>query len=136
MRFALLLAAVAAVQVTQTSNDDVEEIFHQVDRNGNGEINKRELVRAIRDFAKENHYKPTRKDWRWVRRAARKADADNSRSLDLEEFRHFVKAFVKHYGLDKDDDSDSDSDDEGHDEKDLHKIFNHVDTSHDGFINE
>ena len=131
MKFYLLLAAVAAVKISQQETEaevPYKQIFEHVDKNGDGEINRRELVRALKDFAKEKNYKPTRKDWRWVRRTARKADADNSRSLDFEEFKHFVDAFIKHYNLDGDKDDDMDDK--------LRQIFNHVDTSGDGLIDE
>ena len=129
------MAAVAAVQLTQKAEDPIVDAFHHVDRNDDGEINRKELVRGLREFAKENNHKITRKDRRFVRRAARKADKDNSRSLDLPEFRHFVDMFMKHYGIPKPEESDDEEEEEDQIGQ-LKQIFDHVDTSDDGLIDE
>lgn len=128
MKFlALIVSAVAAVRIT-SKEGPVEAIFNDVDTNNNGEISPRELRTALREYADEHHYTITRADRRWVRRAARRADADGSHSLDLDEFRRFVRAFVRHYNIPT---GDAQQDDV---QAQLRAIFNHVDADHSGEI--
>lgn len=127
MKFlALVVSAIAAVQIKE---GPVERIFHEVDTSNDGEIQPRELRTALQDYARSVNYRITRADRRWVRRAARTADADGSHSLDLPEFENFVRAFVRHYHINTTGDAQEDNV-----EAQLRAIFNHVDTSGDGEI--
>ena len=126
MKFFALIASVAAVRLQ--ARDEIDDIFRQVDTSGDGEISPRELRTALRAYAAAENYTITRADRRWVRRAARRADADGSRSLNEDEFRRFALAFARHYGI-------AEAQVQGASvEEVLRHIFNMVDTSGDGTI--
>jgi Ca2+-binding EF-hand superfamily protein len=126
MKFFALIATVAAVRLQ--ARDEIDTIFNQVDTSGDGEIQPRELRRALIDYANAEGHTITRADRRWVRRAARRADADGSRSLDSAEFRRFALAFARHYGIAEAQIQDASV------EQVLRHIFNMVDTSNNGRI--
>ena len=61
-----LIAGASAVHLTALSTagaaDQIEEIFHQVDTNGNGEISWKELKTALLAYAKSQNHKVTKAD--------------------------------------------------------------------------
>ena len=81
MKFAViaLIASASAIKITAeakgcVSPAEAKEGFDHVDTNHNGQIDKAELVTALKAFAASQHYTPTAADWAWVGKTAR-ADA-------------------------------------------------------------
>ena len=78
MRFTAIFALVASASAMRLNLaeekcvDDKEAaaIFNMIDTNDNGEVNKKELVTALKAYAKSRNYKPTKKDWAWVKKTA------------------------------------------------------------------
>ena len=103
MKFALLVASAAAIQLRVAeecvSQDESGEIFKQIDTNDNGQVNRKELVTALKAYAKQHNYKPTKKDWAWVAKTAY-ADAGKDKQLDPAEFHKWVNQFAHHFHID------------------------------------
>ena len=67
MKFALfaLVASAAAIRITAedapcVSMGQSDEVFKQVDTNGNGQVSKKELTVAVKAYLKENDIHPTK----------------------------------------------------------------------------
>ena len=102
MKFALLVASVAAVRIQGgecVSKEESGEIFDKIDTNDNGQVNRKELVTALKAYAKSKDYTPTKKDWAWVKKSAYK-DAGADKTLSPEEFHKWVNQFAKHFKID------------------------------------
>ena len=50
--------------------DMSDNIFKDIDTNHNGKINKKELVVALKEFAKQEGHTITKEDWAWVKKHA------------------------------------------------------------------
>merc|ERR1712070_115258 len=102
MKFALLVASAAAIKVEAdrcVSAKEARAIFGAIDTNDNGQVGRRELVRALRAFARSRDYTPTKQDWEWVRRTAT-ADAGADHTLSEAEFARWVEQFARHFHID------------------------------------
>lgn len=77
------------VQMAQNrmKGETAKEVFLRVDRDGGGELDRRETRRALKELGIDP-------DSRLVQRQIRKFDADGSGSLDLEEFEAFVSSIL------------------------------------------
>merc|ERR1711997_188782 len=91
--FAILVIACALAAAKKCpSKAEAKEIFGHVDTNGNGEIDKDELVAALNELAKEHDYTPTKADWEWVKNTAEKINTNNDDHFNQKEFRRFARA--------------------------------------------
>ena len=102
MKFALLVASAAAIQIQGdacVSNKEAGAIFNAVDTNGNGQVSKDELVKALKAYAKSRDYEPTKEDWAWVAKSAY-ADAGADKTLNRAEFTKWVNQFANHFHID------------------------------------
>merc|ERR1712054_24570 len=91
-----LVASASAIQIEGGACVDKKEaaaIFNAVDTNGNGQVGRKELVSALKAFAKSRDYKPTKKDWAWVKKTAY-ADAGADKTLSEPEFEKWVNQFA------------------------------------------
>lgn len=140
MKFAIIALVAAASAITIRQNGGCVDsqmsdgIFKEIDTNHNGEVNKSELVTALKAFAKSQDYTPTDADWKWVAKHA-KADAakqGNKATMDPEEFNHFANQFAEHFGLCPPAGKPSTC----VDQETAKQIFEHVDTNHNGTISE
>ena len=78
---------------------EAKAIFNAVDANGNGQVGKKELVSALKAFAKSRDYKPTKEDWAWVGKTAYAA-AGKDKTLSEGEFAGWVNKFANHFHID------------------------------------
>ena len=62
-----------------------DEVFHQVDTNGNGQISKKELTIAVTAYLKEHKIHPTKAQVKGFTKAAT-ADAGADHQLNPKEF--------------------------------------------------
>merc|ERR1712100_136479 len=90
MKFATiaLVASASAIQIEGKACVGWKEskaIFNAIDTNDNGQVGEKELVRALKAFAKSRDYKPTKADWEWVGKTASK-DAGTDHTLSPKEF--------------------------------------------------
>ena len=103
MKFAAiaLVATASAIKVEGACVDAKEAgaIFNAIDTNDNGQVNRKELVAALKAFAKSRDYKPTKEDWAWVAKTAY-ADAGADKQLNQKEFTKWVNQFAKHFQID------------------------------------
>jgi len=103
MKFAIiaLVATASAVQVEGTCVDwkESKALFHAIDSNDNGQVGRKELKHALKAYAKSRDYTPTKKDWEWVERTAKKA-AGKDHTLSEKEFHRWVNHFARHFQID------------------------------------
>ena len=105
MKFAALalIATAAAVKIQAQGEcvDNAESAgwFKKIDTNGNGQINKEELVSALNAYAQAHHYAPTKADWAWVAKSAY-ADAGKDKTLSAGEFHKWINQFAQHFHID------------------------------------
>jgi hypothetical protein len=105
MKFALIatIAAVSAIKVDVQKDcinpGEVQAIFNAIDTNDNGQVNREELVKALKAFARSRDYVPTDDDWKWVKETAYK-DAGADKTLSEEEFGKWVNQFAAHFHID------------------------------------
>ena len=103
MKFAAiaLVASASAISVRGNCVDpkEAKAIFAAIDTNDNGQVGKKELVSALKAFAKSRDYKPTKADWAWVAKTAY-ADAGADKQLNEKEFAKWVNQFAKHFQID------------------------------------
>ena len=104
-------------------------MFKQTDANGNGQVGEKELVAALKFTAKAYDYTPTDADIKWVEGAAEKfaGKGGPKDSMGEKEFGGFVNAFTNHFKL---------CGDVCVGPKEVGKIFNQIDTNHNGTISE
>merc|ERR1711898_47246 len=74
-------------------------IFNAIDTNDNGQVGEKELVRALKAFAKSRDYKPSKSDWEWVGKTA-SHDAGKDNTLSPKEFHKWINQFAKHFHID------------------------------------
>merc|ERR1719498_453864 len=102
MKFALLAASASALTLRGPQCVDKKEsaaIFNAIDTNDNGQVNRKELVAALKAFAKSRDYHPTKADWAWVAKTAY-ADAGADKQLNPAEFHKWVNQFANHFHID------------------------------------
>ena len=103
MKFAAiaLVATASAIKVEGACVDakEAKAIFNAIDTNGNGQVNRKELVAALKAFAKSRDYTPTKADWAWVAKSAY-ADAGTDKQLNAGEFAKWVNQFANHFHID------------------------------------
>lgn len=99
-----LEAKLTAIEVPK--DDEIQALFEDVDRNGDGTLTMREVEKAIIQRKSQFDLKPT-----IVMRAFQKADSDNDGKISREEFFSFVK-FITYY-------------------KNLHAVFSSMDKDGD-----
>ena len=74
------------------------KVFKMIDTNGNGQINKSELTKAMEWLAKQMNHTITAEEAAWVTKTAY-ADAGSDKQLNPVEFNKFGNTFVNHFGL-------------------------------------
>lgn len=80
------------------SQADTDAAFKKIDTNGNGQINRKELKRAVMWIAKQMNHTITKEEAEWVAKTAG-ADAGKDQTLSPKEFNKFANTFVNHFGL-------------------------------------
>merc|ERR1712166_930619 len=115
MKFFALIAAVSAVTLQQKVTSSIEEskegpkppadrkppsaeeiagyIMSHFDQNGDDMISEAEFRDTMTALAKKHNFEPTQADWDRVMKVFNDADADNSKSVDMEEL---VASIKKH----------------------------------------
>merc|ERR1712166_345764 len=115
MKFFALIAAVSAVTLQQKVTSSIEEskegpkppadrkppsaeeiagyIMMHFDTNGDDMISEAEFRDTMTALAKKHNFEPTQADWDRVMKVFNDADADNSKSVDMEEL---VASIKKH----------------------------------------
>ena len=105
MKFAAiaLIATASAVTIRAegkcVDKKESNAIFNAIDSNDNKQVGKKELVSALKAFAKSRDYTPSAKDWAWVSKTAY-ADAGADKTLNAKEFHKWVNQFAKHFQID------------------------------------
>jgi len=104
MKFALiaLVASAAAIRITAeeapcVSMKQSDAVFKQVDTNGDGQISKRELTRAVKAYLKQNDIHPTKAQVKAFAGAAKKeAGADHTLSpVEFNDLANEVCAYIE-----------------------------------------
>lgn len=70
------------------SGETVADVFRRLDKDGGGELDRRETRRALKELGIDP-------DSKLVQRQVKKFDSDGSGSLDLEEFEAFVDSILR-----------------------------------------
>merc|ERR1711990_674979 len=109
MKFAVaaLLVSASAIRINKGKRgpgpcitpEDTNEVYADLDTNGNGSLNVEEVKDGLEQLAKSYNYTITADDWKWLEATGERIDKKNEGTISKHEFWRFSNAVARHFHI-------------------------------------